>query len=213
MKGFESPDQWESREEERKDREELKNLGNSDLAAFLLRWLAVFYDKGGVNLGRSTRSNLLDCIFDLDVSHYNRESSGEIGDTRAIPDYPVGLEEAEGRVKAGKIPARQMEIEFPLNSVEELSDERLVCGILAILLEEQEEIDKRNEMADFGNLSVDKRDEMADFGNLYVERRLIRAASLLLPNFKEPPFSAPELMREAQRRWEERRAGGDSGVG
>lgn len=199
MKGFENPDQGESREEERKDREELKNLGNSDLAAFLLRWLAVFYDKGGVNLGRSTRSNLLDCIFDLDVLHYNRESSGGIGDTRAIPDYYVGLKEAEGRVKAGKIPVRQMEIEFPLNSVEELSDERLACGILAILLEEQGEIDKR--------------DGMANFDNICVERRLIRAASLLLPNFKEHPFSVPELMREVQRRWEERNAGGDSGVG
>jgi len=199
MEGFKGPDQREGWEEERKDREELKNLGNSDLAAFLLMWLAVFYDKGGINLGRSTRSNLLNCIFDLNVLHYNRESSGGIGDTRAIPDYWVGLEEAEGRIKAGKIPARQMEIEFPLNSVEELSDERLACGILAILLEEQGEIDKR--------------DGMANFDNICVEMRLIRAASLLLPNFKEPPFPAPELMREAQRRWEERRAGGDSGVG
>ena len=189
MKRLEGPDQRGDLKKEQEGREKIRNLNNSDLARFLLGQLAVFYDAQGVNRGRSTRSNLLDCVFDslpYSEASYSEEGGKEIDGARTI-SYFVGLEEAEKRIREGKIPVeQQMEIEFPLNSTRDLSSERLVCGLLNFLLEEQEKTDKKNEIADFNNLCV--------------ERNLIKTASSLLPNFGKCPFSLLELMEEARER-------------
>ena len=189
MEELENSRQTEREDEEKKDKEKLRNLSNSDLASFLLGWLAIFYDKQGVNIGRSTRSNLLGYVFDF--VHYSKEGREKINDTRDI-SYWAGLEEAKQRIKAEKIPHKQIELELPSNSVEDLSNDKLASGLLYFLLKEQEEVDEKKEMAELENLCA--------------EREFIKRATLLLPfpDFEKCPFSSLDLMQEAQKRREKR---------